>query len=84
MSKQDNRTAVLDSAHIGDIRGALGTIRHNDTDARHGWMAKFKTLLAILGPGLIVMVGTTTPVPSAPMPRPDKTTAPRCCGRWHC
>jgi Mn2+/Fe2+ NRAMP family transporter len=57
MSKQDNRTAVLDSAHIGDIRGALGTIRHNDTDARHGWMAKFKTLLAILGPGLIVMVG---------------------------
>jgi Mn2+/Fe2+ NRAMP family transporter len=57
MSQQDNRTAVLDSAHVGDIRGALGTIRHNDTDARNGWMAKFKTLLAILGPGLIVMVG---------------------------
>jgi NRAMP (natural resistance-associated macrophage protein)-like metal ion transporter len=51
------RGAVLDEAHIGDIRGALGTIRHNDIAPRRGWWARFKTLLAILGPGLIVMVG---------------------------
>jgi Mn2+/Fe2+ NRAMP family transporter len=51
------QTAVLDSAHIGDIRGALGTIRHGDIAARTGWWARFKTLLAIVGPGLIVMVG---------------------------
>jgi hypothetical protein len=50
-------TAVLDEAHIGDIRGALGTIRHGDTAARTSWGARFRTLLAILGPGLIVMVG---------------------------
>jgi Mn2+/Fe2+ NRAMP family transporter len=50
-------TAVLDTAHIGDIRGALGTIRHGDIAARTSWWARFRTLLAILGPGLIVMVG---------------------------
>jgi Mn2+/Fe2+ NRAMP family transporter len=50
-------SAVLDDAHIGHINGALGTIRLGDTAPRHGWVAKLKTLLAILGPGLIVMVG---------------------------
>ncbi|WP_229350321.1 NRAMP family divalent metal transporter [Streptomyces sp. UNOB3_S3] len=51
------RTAVLDDAHLGDIRGALGTIKSDDTAPRRGLSAKFKTLLAIVGPGLIVMVG---------------------------
>ena len=50
-------SAVLDEAHIGHINGALGTIRHGDIAPRTGWVAKLKTLLAILGPGLIVMVG---------------------------
>ena len=49
--------AALDSAHVGDIRGAFGTISVNDTGKRNSWMARFKTLLAIIGPGLIVMVG---------------------------
>jgi NRAMP (natural resistance-associated macrophage protein)-like metal ion transporter len=51
------RSAVLDSAHLGDIKGALGTIAHHDTAPRTSWWARFRTLLAILGPGLIVMVG---------------------------
>jgi Mn2+/Fe2+ NRAMP family transporter len=51
------RSAVLDSEHIGDIRGALGTIRLDDTAPRRGRSATLKTLLAIVGPGLIVMVG---------------------------
>jgi Mn2+/Fe2+ NRAMP family transporter len=51
------RSAVLDDAHTGDIRGALGTIAHHDTAARTNWGARLRTLLAILGPGLIVMVG---------------------------
>jgi len=51
------RCAVLDDAHVGDIRGALGTIRLDDTAPRRGLSAKIKTLLAIVGPGLIVMVG---------------------------
>ncbi|WP_189296930.1 divalent metal cation transporter, partial [Streptomyces albospinus] len=50
-------TAVLDDAHVGDIRGALGTIKLDDTAPRTGLSAKLKTLLAIVGPGLIVMVG---------------------------
>ncbi|MFM0057587.1 divalent metal cation transporter [Paraburkholderia phytofirmans] len=51
------RSAVLDDAHLGDIKGALGTIAHHDTGARNSWWARVRTLLAILGPGLIVMVG---------------------------
>jgi Mn2+/Fe2+ NRAMP family transporter len=50
-------SAVLDEAHVGDIRGALGTIRLGDYAPRTGLPAKFKTLLAVVGPGLIVMVG---------------------------
>ena len=49
-------TAHLDSAHVGDIRGGMGTIGV-DAGAPRGWGAKTKTLVAILGPGLIVMVG---------------------------
>ena len=52
-----SRTAVLDEAHVGDIRGALGTIRQGDVAARPTLSSKWKTLLAIIGPGLIVMVG---------------------------
>src|SRR5580692_9153118 len=51
------RTATLDEAHIGDINGAFGTIRRGDHGPRIGWRARATTLLAILGPGLIVMVG---------------------------
>lgn len=51
------RRTVLDDAHVGDIKGAFGTISHHDTAPRRGWAARVRTLLAILGPGLIVMVG---------------------------
>src|SRR5580693_5587002 len=51
------RAAVLDDAHVGDIRGALGTISADDFAPRVGLSAKLKTLLAIVGPGLIVMCG---------------------------
>ena len=51
-------SAVLDQAHLGDIEGALGRIRLSDEDAeRHGLKRKLITFLAIVGPGLIVMVG---------------------------
>ena len=61
MSYSDGFTAVadaaLDDAHTGDIHGAFGTIRRHDVGPRSGWGARLRTLLAILGPGLIVMVG---------------------------
>src|SRR6202022_3511538 len=56
-SAQTIRTAVLDRAHLGDIRGALGSIAEDDHAPRLTLKARWKTLLAILGPGLIVMVG---------------------------
>jgi Mn2+/Fe2+ NRAMP family transporter len=51
------RTAVLDKAHLGDIHGALGSIAEDDFAPRSNLRARLKTLFAILGPGLIVMVG---------------------------
>lgn len=50
-------TAHLDSAHRGEIRGALGSIAEGDTARRDTWRKRLVTLLAIVGPGLIVMVG---------------------------
>ena len=51
-------SAVLDDAHLGDIEGALGRIKLSDEDQeRRGLKRKLITFLAIVGPGLIVMVG---------------------------
>jgi NRAMP (natural resistance-associated macrophage protein)-like metal ion transporter len=50
-------SAVLDQAHLGDIEGALGTIRLEDVARRRTWRQHLLTLAAIIGPGLIVMVG---------------------------
>src|ERR1700730_5017682 len=50
-------TAVLDDAHVGHIKGAFGTILHGDVAPRTSLKHRLRTLLAILGPGLIVMVG---------------------------
>jgi NRAMP (natural resistance-associated macrophage protein)-like metal ion transporter len=49
--------AVLDSAHVGDIEGALGRISLTDSSERRTRRQRLLTLLAIVGPGLIVMVG---------------------------
>jgi len=50
-------SAALDSAHLGNIVGAMGTIRVGDIATRKTFGHRLRTLLAILGPGLIVMVG---------------------------
>ena len=50
-------SAVLDSAHVGDIHGAFGTIRLSDVAPRRTWRRRLLTLATIIGPGLIVMVG---------------------------
>jgi NRAMP (natural resistance-associated macrophage protein)-like metal ion transporter len=52
-----SRGAQLDDMHVGDINGALGTILREDTNSRKTLRARFVTFLAILGPGLIVMIG---------------------------
>jgi NRAMP (natural resistance-associated macrophage protein)-like metal ion transporter len=50
-------SAVLDEAHVGDIHGAFGTIRLSDVAPRRTWRRRLLTLAAIVGPGIIVMVG---------------------------
>ena len=54
---RQGESAVLDAPHLGDIRGALGRISASDVAKRRSWRARLLTLLAIMGPGLIVMVG---------------------------
>ncbi len=49
--------SVIDEAHVGEIRGALGTIGEHDLAPRRSLRARLLTLAAIVGPGLIVMVG---------------------------
>jgi Mn2+/Fe2+ NRAMP family transporter len=49
-------SAVLDDAHLGDIEGALGRIRAGE-EYSSTWRRRLVTFLAIVGPGLIVMVG---------------------------
>jgi len=48
---------VLDAARVGDIKGALGTLRLGEEVDNRSWRARLVALLAIVGPGLIVMVG---------------------------
>src|SRR3989442_6420774 len=50
-------SAVVEKAHAGDIHGAFGTIRLSDMAPRRTWRRRLLTLAAIIGPGLIVMVG---------------------------
>jgi Mn2+/Fe2+ NRAMP family transporter len=54
---QARPSAVLDTAHLGDIEGAFGRVRMADTDQGRTLKTRLLTLLAIVGPGLIVMVG---------------------------
>jgi NRAMP (natural resistance-associated macrophage protein)-like metal ion transporter len=49
--------AVLDPAHIGDIKGSLGTVSMTDRKPRRTWWARLLTFAAIMGPGIIVMTG---------------------------
>ncbi|MFB7740374.1 NRAMP family divalent metal transporter [Streptomyces sp. NPDC056112] len=48
---------MLDDAHLGDIEGALGRIRLEEADSSRSLKRRLLTFLAIVGPGLIVMVG---------------------------
>ena len=50
-------SAVLDTAHLGDIEGAFGRISVSDPNRARTMKTRLLTMLAIIGPGLIVMVG---------------------------
>jgi len=50
-------SAVLDDTDLGDIEGALGRISVGADGGGSQWRRRLVTFLAIVGPGLIVMVG---------------------------
>lgn len=51
------KSAVVDSAHLGDIEGAFGKISVSDPGQARTFRSRMATMAAILGPGIIVMVG---------------------------
>ena len=50
-----DRRSVLDRAHRGDIIGALGRVASADTGPRGSLRRRVLTLLAVMGPGVIVL-----------------------------
>src|SRR6059036_2981663 len=56
-SRLRSSSSLLDDLGQGDIHGAFGTIRVSDQAPRRTWRRRLLTLAAIMGPGLIVMVG---------------------------
>ena len=54
---QARPSAVLDEAHLGSIEGAFGRIPVGEGGERYSWRQRLLTLAAIVGPGIIVMVG---------------------------
>ena len=61
----DTPSAVLDSVHSGDIQGAFGRIRQGDVAPRRRTSLQLRTLLAIIGPGLILLTRRWLP-PACP------------------
>jgi Mn2+/Fe2+ NRAMP family transporter len=57
VTPETSGSAVLDSAHVGDIVGAFGRIRRDATGAGSSWWQRLRLLMVITGPGLIVMIG---------------------------
>lgn len=53
----DASNALFEEPAASDIHGAFGTITAGDGSSRRGLTARAKTLAAVIGPGLIVMVG---------------------------
>jgi Natural resistance-associated macrophage protein-like len=51
-----DRRSVLDRAHRGDIIGALGRVASADTGPRRTLRRRALTLLAVIGPGVVVLV----------------------------
>ena len=56
-SRSIPKSAAVSEHHAGDIHGAFGTIRLSDVAPRRTWRRRLLTLAAVIGPGLIVMVG---------------------------
>jgi len=52
----EDRRSVLDRAHRGDIVGALGRIPSQETGPRRSLRGHAAALLAVLGPGVVVLV----------------------------
>ena len=51
-----DRRSLLDRAHRGDIVGALGRVASADTGPRGSLRRRLVTLLAVTGPGMVVLV----------------------------
>src|SRR5438067_9579287 len=55
--RNDSRSGQIQISVDEEIRGAFGTIRAEDRTPSKTWRQRLLTLAAIMGPGIIVMVG---------------------------
>src|SRR5258708_7298641 len=73
----DRRSAVLDSQHVGDIRGAPATTRLDAPPPRRRRPAPPRTARALVGPGLSGMAGANDAGPFAADGQAGENYAPR-------
>src|SRR6185437_5314715 len=56
-SRSSSRGIDVGEPREGEIRGAFGTIKADDRHPSRTWRQRLLTLAAIMGPGIIVLVG---------------------------
>ena len=56
VGRSAERRSMLDRAHRGDIEGAFGAVQSFDTGPRLSLRRRVATLLAVMGPGIVVLV----------------------------
>ena len=76
--------ATPDTTRPDDIKGAFGTLRAGSHDEATSWSRRLRCLLAIMGPGLIVMFGDNDAGGVSTYAQAGQDYGTRCCGSWCC
>ena len=56
LDEQPTESAVIDAAHLGDIRGAFGTVRWRQLWPARTWRRRLAVMAAVMGPGLLALL----------------------------
>jgi Mn2+/Fe2+ NRAMP family transporter len=56
LDEQPLDSAVIDAAHLGDIRGAFGTVRWRQLWPARTWRRRLAVLATVMGPGLLALL----------------------------
>jgi len=56
LDEQPTESAVIDAAHLGDIRGAFGTVRWRQLWPARTWRRRLAVMATVMGPGLLALL----------------------------